>query len=168
MLPAAKRPTADLFYQDFKKFSAGDIQFGVGQITALDPIALKETRLRLATMLDNAKKEHGLDMIFFMLTNILEESTMVLCSDPKALEVAEVLAETNIKGIWNFAHTDLNVPVIIIHGEKDMAVPVEYGKKYSELYPNCEFYIVPESEHCYQRMSRREFVNSHIIEFLEK
>ena len=30
------------------------------------------------------------------------------------------------------------VPIIFIHGEKDMAVPVEYGKKYSELYPNCE------------------------------
>lgn len=83
-----KKSTADLFYQDFKKFSAGDIQFGVGQITALDPRALKETRLRLATMLDNAKKEHGLDMIFFMLTNILDETTMVLCSDQKALDAA--------------------------------------------------------------------------------
>jgi pimeloyl-ACP methyl ester carboxylesterase len=67
-----------------------------------------------------------------------------------------------------YQNTNLNVPVIIIHGEKDMAVPVEYGKKYSELYPNCEFYMVPESEHCFQRMCRREFVNSHIIEFLEK
>ena len=83
------KSAADLFYQDFKKFSAGDIQFGVGQITALDPRALKNIQTRLSNMLENAKKEHGLDMIFFMLTNILEESTMVLCSDPKALEVAE-------------------------------------------------------------------------------
>lgn len=83
------KSAADLFYQDFKKFSAGDIQFGVGQITALDPRALKNIQARLSNMLENAKKEHGLDMIFFMLTNILEESTMVLCSDPKALEVAE-------------------------------------------------------------------------------
>ena len=83
-----KKSAADLFYQDFKKFSAGDIQFGVGQITALDPRALKEIRKKLSTMLDHAKAEHGLDMIFFMLTNILDESTMVLCSDEKALEVA--------------------------------------------------------------------------------
>ena len=83
------KSAADLFYQDFKKFSAGDIQFGVGQITALDPRALKNIQARLSSMLENAKKEHGLDMIFFMLTNILEESTMVLCSDAKALEVAE-------------------------------------------------------------------------------
>ena len=82
------KSAADLFYQDFKKFSAGDIQFGVGQITALDPRALKTIQERLSSMLENAKKEHGLDMIFFMLTNILDESTMVLCSDAKALDVA--------------------------------------------------------------------------------
>lgn len=79
---------ADLFYQDFKKFSAGDIQFGVGQLTSLDSRALKEIHKRLSTMLGKAKKEHGLDMIFIMLTNILDESTMVLCSDAAALEVA--------------------------------------------------------------------------------
>lgn len=67
-----------------------------------------------------------------------------------------------------YQNTNLNVPVIIIHGEKDLAVPIEYGRKYAQLYPNCEFYMVPESEHCYQKMSRRAFVNSHIIEFLEK
>ena len=83
-----KKSAADLFYQDFKKFSAGDIQFGVGQITALDPRALKEIQKKLSTTLEHAKEEHGLDMIFFMLTNILDESTMVLCSDEKALEVA--------------------------------------------------------------------------------
>jgi manganese-dependent inorganic pyrophosphatase len=39
-------------------------------------------------MLPKAKAEHGLDMIFFMLTNILDESTLVLCSDDEALSVA--------------------------------------------------------------------------------
>ncbi len=79
---------ADIFYQDFKKFSAGDTQFGVGQITSLDARELKKIHTRLATMLTKAKAEHGLDMIFFMLTNILDESTLVLCSDEEALEVA--------------------------------------------------------------------------------
>lgn len=79
---------ADIFYQDFKKFSAGDVQFGVGQITSLDARALKEIHDRLSTMLTKAKAEHGLDMIFFMLTNILDESTLVLCSDAEALSVA--------------------------------------------------------------------------------
>lgn len=34
---------ADIFYQDFKKFSAGDTQFGVGQITSLDARELKKS-----------------------------------------------------------------------------------------------------------------------------
>ena len=79
---------ADIIYQDFKKFSAGNTQFGVGQITSLDARALKKIRTRLANMVTKAKAEHGLDMIFFMLTNILDESTLVLCSDDQALEVA--------------------------------------------------------------------------------
>lgn len=78
---------ADIFYQDFKKFSAGDTQFGVGQITSLDARELKKIHVRLSSMLDKAKSEHGLDMIFFMLTNILDESTLVLCSDAQALDV---------------------------------------------------------------------------------
>jgi redox-sensing transcriptional repressor len=31
-----------------------------------------------------------------------------------ASDVADVLADTGIKGIWNFAHTDLNMPESII------------------------------------------------------
>ena len=49
------KSAADLIYQDFKKFSAGDILFGVGQITALDPRALKTIQERLSSMLENAK-----------------------------------------------------------------------------------------------------------------
>lgn len=79
---------ADIFYQDFKKFSAGDILFGVGQITSLDARELKKIHARLSNMLPKAKAEHGLNMIFFMLTNILDESTMVLCSDSEALDAA--------------------------------------------------------------------------------
>lgn len=74
----------------------------------------------------------------------------------------------SFEGLDLYKNTNLSKPVIIIHGEKDMAVPIEYGKKYASMYPNCEFYMVPESEHCYQRMNRRDFVNNHVIEFLEK
>lgn len=87
---------ADIFYQDFKKFSAGDIQFGVGQVTSLDVRELKKIRARLANMLPKAKEEHGLNMIFFMMTNILDESTMVLCSDEKALEAAKSCFGQNV------------------------------------------------------------------------
>ena len=74
----------------------------------------------------------------------------------------------SFEGLDLYKNTNLSKPVIIIHGENDQAVPIEYGRKYASQYPNCEFYMVPESEHCYQRMYRREFVNNHVIEFLEK
>jgi manganese-dependent inorganic pyrophosphatase len=92
------KSAADLFYQDFKKFSAGDIQFGVGQITALDPRALKNIHERLSSMLENAKKEHGLDMIFFMMTDILEESTILLCVGDGALEKVQEASGTEKDG----------------------------------------------------------------------
>ena len=67
-----------------------------------------------------------------------------------------------------YQNTDLHVPVIILHGEKDMAVPIEYGKKYASMYPDCEFYEVKDANHCFQSMSQRKFVNDHILEFLSK
>jgi len=60
----------------------------VGQIMSLDPGELDRVKERLITFLPKAKQDHGLDMIFFMLTDILEESTFVLCSDEEALAVA--------------------------------------------------------------------------------
>ena len=36
-----------------------------------------------------AKKNHGVDMVFFMLTNIIDESTQLLYSDKMAMEIAE-------------------------------------------------------------------------------
>ena len=37
--------------------------------------------------LDQAYKDQGVDMIFFMLTNIIQESTELLCRGPEAAEL---------------------------------------------------------------------------------
>lgn len=79
----------DIFYQDFKKFTAGSTQFGVGQITSLNARELKKIKERLTPLLVKAKEDMGLDMIFIMLTDILKESTLVLCSDQDAMDVAK-------------------------------------------------------------------------------
>ena len=49
----------------------------------------------------------------FIQDNNIEIAVLTI-PKAKAIEVSEVLAETNIKGIWNFAHTDLHVPKKII------------------------------------------------------
>lgn len=75
-----KNKTADeIFYQDFKRFNAGKITFGVGQISSLNADELVMLKERLLPYLKKAHEEHGVDMMFFMLTNILTESTQLLC-----------------------------------------------------------------------------------------
>lgn len=69
----------EIFYQDFKHFTAGKLSFGVGQISSLNADELKQLRSRMLPYLKKAHKEHGVDMMFFMLTNILTESTVLLC-----------------------------------------------------------------------------------------
>ena len=66
--------TADeIFFQDFKRFNVGNIEFGVGQINSMNAIELEEIREKIVPYISTALKESGLNMIFFMLTNIIRE-----------------------------------------------------------------------------------------------
>ena len=69
----------EIFYQDFKLFNSGKTSYGVGQISSLNADELTELKDRLLPFLKKPHEEHGVDMIFFMLTNILTESTSLLC-----------------------------------------------------------------------------------------
>lgn len=68
----------EIFYQDFKKFVIGDLNIGVGQINSLNAEELTDIKEKLVTYLDKAYKEHGITIIYFMLTNIITESTEVI------------------------------------------------------------------------------------------
>lgn len=69
----------EIFYQDFKRFSAGRVSFGVGQISSLNEEELHDLQNRLLPYLKKAREEHKIDMLFFMLTNILTQTTTLLC-----------------------------------------------------------------------------------------
>ena len=75
----------EIFYQDFKRFNSGKVSFGVGQISSLNADELDSLKERLLPYLKKAHKEHGVDMMFFMLTNILNESTILLYEGTGAL-----------------------------------------------------------------------------------
>ena len=79
----------EIFYQDFKRFTAGDVTFGVGQIMSMTQDELDEIKERMIPYMHKAKQNHGVDMVFFMLTNIIDESTQLLFSDSQAQDVAE-------------------------------------------------------------------------------
>lgn len=79
----------EIFYQDFKQFTAGELIFGVGQITAMTDKELQSVKERLVPYMQRAFDSHKIPMIFFMLTNIIEESTELLIQGEGAREVVE-------------------------------------------------------------------------------
>ena len=70
----------DIFYQDFKRFTVGNSVFGLGQITSLNAVELKDLRTRMSAYTEKEREQHEIDMMFFMLTNILTESTDLICT----------------------------------------------------------------------------------------
>lgn len=68
----------EIFYQDYKKFSAGELRFAVGQINSMSGAELENIRERLLTYMEKAFREHDVSMLFFMMTDIMESSTTLL------------------------------------------------------------------------------------------
>ncbi|MBQ8111075.1 MAG: alpha/beta fold hydrolase [Clostridia bacterium] len=42
-------------------------------------------------------------------------------------------------------------PVLIVHGDEDEAVPVEFGKRAAAAYRNAQLVLIPGDNHCYDR-----------------
>ncbi len=95
----------EIFYQDFKRFTSGKVTFGVGQITSLNGDELDKLKGRMEAFMEKVLENSGLDMIFFMLTNILTETTDLICEGQGALQLAgkafhkdiELLEEEGLK-----------------------------------------------------------------------
>ena len=68
----------EIFYQDFKKFELNKSSFGVGQITSVNADELTEIKKELLPYMEKALGSHGESMLFFMLTDIMEQSTELL------------------------------------------------------------------------------------------
>jgi len=74
----------EIFYQDFKTFTAGDIHFGVSQVSSLNEEELLSIKPRLFHFAKEALGEENLDMAFVMLTNILKQDTLLLAVGHRA------------------------------------------------------------------------------------
>lgn len=96
----------EICYQDFKKFSVSGVDFGVGQINSMNADELRGIKEKISPYLKTALKTQGLDMVFFMLTNIIEESTEIIWYGSGAKEqVVEAfdllpdIEEIHLKGV---------------------------------------------------------------------
>lgn len=79
----------EIFYQDYKKFSINDVSFGVGQINAMTREELTDIKEKLKPYMEEALGKLNVNMIFFMLTDILSESTELLFVGNNAEELIE-------------------------------------------------------------------------------
>lgn len=85
-----KNKTAqEIFYQDFKIFHVDDVNFGVAQLSSMSKSELRQVRKKLLPYLDTALGEQGQDMIFVMLTDILDETSEIIYSGKDADELLE-------------------------------------------------------------------------------
>jgi manganese-dependent inorganic pyrophosphatase len=96
----------DICFLDFKQFTVNDMVFGVGQVNSMSAEELKEIKEKIEPHLEKARNGHGLNMIFFMLTNILTESSEMLCAGPEAREklinafdLRSEMEELHLKGV---------------------------------------------------------------------
>ena len=96
----------EICFLDFKQFTVGETVFGVGQVNSMSADELKEIKKKLVPHLEKARKNHSLNMIFFMLTNILTESSELICAGPEsrekiisAFDLRQEMEELHLKGV---------------------------------------------------------------------
>jgi len=84
-----KKTIDEIFYTDFKTFNAGEKNFGVSQISAMSAEELDPVREKVESFMGKVLDEKRLDMVFVMLTDILEETTRLVCVGTGATTIAE-------------------------------------------------------------------------------
>ena len=84
----SSKTTAEIFYQDFKTFSQGDIDFGVSQISAVTDKQLNGIRKSLGEYLEKVLADRNLKQVYVLLTNILDQSSRLICAGQDAEETA--------------------------------------------------------------------------------
>ena len=84
-----KSPEA-IFYTDFKKFNTEKILFGIGQVSSMAPEELAGVKEKLLSFMPSQCGEKtGINQIYFMLTDILAETTELLFCGDGAQDIVE-------------------------------------------------------------------------------
>ena len=96
------KTTEEIVYQDFKIFHADDCEFGVAQVSVMSREELEQLSEQLKPQLTQVLGQKKLDMVYMMLTDILEESSKLIFAGRDA---GRILAEAyrreeTPEGIW--------------------------------------------------------------------
>ena len=98
----------EILHQDFKKFNVVETNVGIGQISSMSSHELSHIKEAVLPVLEASASKDGLDMIMFMLTDILKESSEVIFFGQKA----EITLENGF-GVTSKDHTSVNLPGVV-------------------------------------------------------
>lgn len=85
----SEKTAKELFTGDYKRFSMGDVTFGIGQVSCMDGEELTQVKKKIYSYMKEQYASFDVNMLYFMLTNILQHSTELLCVGEGAEELAE-------------------------------------------------------------------------------
>ena len=126
----------EIFYQDYKKFIAeGNVAFGVGQISSMDEEELQEIKVRLKPFMVSECGRHGITRVYFMLTNIMDESSDVIYYGEGSEEMGKIMT----------------VARRIMHGD---IVPAQDEKKLMEF--DKDLYMMAKNAGMMARLEKRK------------
>lgn len=111
------KSAGDILHQDFKKFTAGRHLIGVGQISTMDANEVETIKEKVQPEMDKVREQDGVDLLFFMVTNILKESSDVLFSG----NGAEILLEAGFN-VTSKDHKSVYLPGVV--SRKKQMVPL--------------------------------------------
>ena len=127
----------DICFQDFKQFTVNDTIFGVGQITSMSKEELAAIRDMMTEHLPKVLEAHNLNMIYFMLTDILAESTELLCVGTgargialSAFDLPDNAKSLILKGV--VSRKKQLIPVLVETMQQDVERITYYGKRIME------------------------------------
>ena len=111
------KSASEILHQDYKKFTAGRHTIAVGQISTMDLNEVETIKEKVQPEMEKLREQDNVDLLFFMVTNILKESSDVLFSG----NGAEIILETGFN-ITSRDHKSVFLPGVV--SRKKQMVPV--------------------------------------------
>ena len=78
----------EIFNLDYKTFNVGEYTYGVGQVQSVNKKELDDMKEKMLAYMEKVVASGEADMVYLMLTDILAESSELLCAGTGALDTA--------------------------------------------------------------------------------
>ena len=112
----ANKTPEEIIHLDYKKFNVGKQVVGIGQISSMDSNEMENIKASVLPEMDSQRERDNVDLLLFMITNIMKESSEVLFSGSSA----EIVLETGFS-VTSKDHKTVYLPGVV--SRKKQMVP---------------------------------------------